>query len=194
MDVVRHDTAKLAVLAVRSLGKHIVTFVGFSGGGYENRARVNGIIRECLGRFDPTRTTICAGATPDGIGAVYRFAKDLGFDTVGIVSSIAEEEDVAFSPDVDTVHIVKDGSWGGLHNGALSPTSTAMVEASDEIVAIGGGEIACQEVEAARKVGKNVTYLPADMNHAAARDKAAKNGDPPPTRFEGPVHRLFQSG
>jgi hypothetical protein len=191
VDVVRHDTAQAAILAVRSLGKRIVTFLGFSGGGYEDPDEINRIMLERLGRFDPGSVVISAGATPDGIGAVYRIAKRLGFDTLGIVSSVAEEEGADFSRDVDTVHMVKDRSWGGLHEGVLSPTSIVMVQASDELIAIGGGEIARDEVEAARQAGKAVIYIRADMNHAAARSKAAKNDDPPPTTFEGPVDSLF---
>jgi hypothetical protein len=160
MGIVRHDDAASAVRAARSSGKRIVTFVGFSAGGYEDPEAVERAMRECLARFDPARAVVCAGATPDGVGAVYPLAHALGFETLGIVSSVAEKEGVAFSPHVDVVHVVKDDAWGGMHGGRLSPTSTAMVQASDEIIAIGGGEIARAEAKAAREAGVVVTELP----------------------------------
>ena len=54
----------------------------------------------------------------------------------------------------------------------LSPTSTAMVESSDLMVAIGGGEVARDELTAAKKMGKQIRFIPADMNHQIARDRA----------------------
>ena len=58
--------------------------------------------------------------------------------------------------------MVRDGTWGGETDGRLSPTSRAMVDASDVIVAIGGGAIAHDELDEARRKGKTVRFHDAD--------------------------------
>ena len=130
-----------------------------------------------------------------GIGAVYGLAKRKGFTTIGIVSSRARANAVAFSPCVDHVFVVKDATWGGRLPGLreLSPTSRAIVESSTAVVAIGGGEVARDEVLAAREAGKLVLFMPADMNHANARRKARQQGKPLPRDFRGAVHQALRA-
>jgi len=41
---------------------------------------------------------------------------------------------------------------------------------------------------AARRAGKPVTFIPADMNHEIAREKARKKGEAEPTDFRGSAH------
>ena len=62
---------------------------------------------------------------------------------------------------------MEDATWGGLVEGGdrLSPTSTAMVENSDIMIGIGGDEIGRDELMAAKRLGKEVRFSPADMNH-----------------------------
>lgn len=60
-----------------------------------------------------------------------------------------------------------------------------MVSVSERVVAIGGGDVARDEFEAARRLGKQAEFFPADMNHAIARARAARNGQPAPTDFRG---------
>jgi len=129
------------------------------------------------------------GATSEGIGGVYEVAKQSGFTTTGIVSTQAQSSGVVLSPCVDHAFYIKDSTWGGFLPGTekLSPTSEAMIESSDMIVAIGGGEISRDEYLAARKAGKNVLFMPADMNHDIARERAKKRGQPAPTDFKGPL-------
>jgi hypothetical protein len=88
---------------------------------------------------------------------------------------------------------VKDATWGGFFPGTerLTPTSRAMVENSDVIVAIGGGEVARDELIAATRWGKEVRFIPADMNHQMARERALKRGLAPPTDFRGAAGALF---
>ena len=124
---------------------------------------------------------------------VYPIALRKGFRTIGIVSSRAEKEAAAMSVDVEVVYVVKDDTWGGRQGTDLSPTSEAIVEACDEMIGIGGGAIARDELEEARRRGKPVTFFPADMNHALATDKARRSGDPPPTDFHGEARALFNS-
>jgi hypothetical protein len=193
--IVRFSDPSAAVAAVRAAGLRVVTFLGFSGSGYDDAASVEKLVEQHLSRLDPATTIVCSGATEEGIGAVYRLAKARGFATIGIVSSVALDDGARFSDDADTICVIEDDSWGGRRNdGSLSPTSTAMVHSADEMIAIGGGEIARDEIEAARGLGKPVRYEAADMGHAAARDAAQRKGQPEPTDFKGPVHRLFEGG
>jgi NADPH:quinone reductase-like Zn-dependent oxidoreductase len=143
-----------------------------------------------LDGLNPKRAVVNIGATAQGIGAVYELAKRRGFTTTGIVSSLAKEQGVALSRCVDHVFYVKDAAWGGLvpDTTLLTPTSEAMVGVSHVLVAIGGGEVARDELLAARRMGKPVSFVPADMNHRLALDKAASKGLPAPTDFRGAAH------
>jgi tetratricopeptide (TPR) repeat protein len=190
--VVQATDSTFAVEAIRGSGQKVVTFCGFSGTGYEDPVEVERIVREQLARFTAQTTIICAGATAEGIGMVYPIARRKGFCTIGIVSSLAEAEGVAMSDDVEVVYIIKDDSWGGRRGTRLSPTSEAMVEACDEMIGIGGGAIARDELEEARRRGKAVTFIPAETNHARAAEKARKAGKPPPADFRGEAYTLFQ--
>lgn len=165
----------------------VLTFLGYSGAGYEDQA---GMLKEAagvLGQFDPKGTIVNIGATAEGIGAVYDLAKQKGFLTSGIVSTQARDQKVPLSTKVDLVFYVKDDTWGGFLPGTerLTPTSRAMVESSDIIVAIGGGEVARDELIAAKRLGKQVKFIPADMNHRVAQEKARRKGQPAPTDFRG---------
>lgn len=165
----------------------VITFVGYSGAEYENKTMMLEQATRILDQFDPDRTIVNIGATPEGIGAVYETAKGKEFPTAGIVSTQAKDSKTKLSPCVDIVFYVKDAAWGGFLPGTetLSPTSEAMVENSDMIVAIGGGGVARDELIAAKRLGKRVQFIPADMNHQIAREKALNKGQPVPTDFRG---------
>ncbi len=171
----------------------VLTFLGYSGAEYENKAKMLEEAAKIRAQFDPKATIVNIGATPEGIGAVYDLAKQQGFLTTGIVSTQAKDNKAALSPQVDMVFYVKDDTWGGFLPGTerLSPTSKAMVENSDVIVAIGGGEVARDELIAARKLGKRLQYIPADLNHQLAREKARMKSQPAPTNFGGAVGTVF---
>jgi hypothetical protein len=171
----------------RQRAKNVVTFVGYSGAGYQDQAAMLREAARILEKHDPAKTIVNIGATSPGIGAVYALARQRGFETTGIVSMQAKREGVALSPDVDRVFFVEDDTWGGFLPGStrLAPTSRAMVESSDVIVGIGGGEIARDEMLAARRAGKVVRFVPADMSHETARASARKKGAPEPTDFRG---------
>jgi len=145
------------------------------------------LARSTLETFDPQKTIVNIGATKQGIGAVYQLAREMGFTTTGIVSALARENNVGFSPYVDYIFLVEDDGWGSLvgDTGQLSPTSAAMVNVSDVIVGIGGGMIGGQEMVAARQQGKTVRFFPADMNHRMAIEKARKKGLAVPAEFAG---------
>lgn len=183
------DVATLDEIRAYFAGKKlkVLTFFGYSGSGYEDPAAMRATASAVLDEHDPKTTIVNIGATAEGIGAVYEIAKHKGFATTGIVSTQARDQNTPLSPHVDDVFFVKDDTWGGYLPGGtqLSPTSRAMVESSDILVAIGGGDVVRDELTAARKLGKPVRFIPADMNHAAAREKAAKKGQPAPTDFGG---------
>lgn len=172
---------------VRTQGKEVLTFVGYSAAEYEDREAMLEHARRILDQHDPRTTLVNIGATAEGIGAVYELAKQRGFVTIGIVSQLAREEGVALSAHVDHVFYVPDDTWGGMgaDGETLAPTSAAIVANSSRMVGIGGSDIARDELRAARKAGLNVQFIPADMNHAIAREKARKKGQPEPRAFRG---------
>lgn len=177
----------------KSHRKTVLTFVGYSGAGYEDEASIRKQAQRILSEFDPAKTIVNIGATPDGIGAVYELAKRKGFVTTGIVSSEAKRYKAKLSPYVDHVFYVEDSTWGGLVAGTneLSPTSKAMVENSDIMVGIGGNEVARDELLAGKLLGKKVRFIAADMNHRNARESARKKKLPEPTDFRGAANAVF---
>jgi hypothetical protein len=185
--------ARAAAVGVRALhGPQVATFIGFSGTGYEDEDMVRDIVEHELDQLDRSKVLICAGATPDGIGLVYPIAVRKGFWTAGIVSRQALVSGAQFSTECEVVFVVDDATWGGRQaNDKLSPTSQAMINASDTVIGIGGGAIARDELEEARQASKTVRFHRADMNHALAIDKAAKAGQSPPTDFGGEAQTLF---
>ncbi|QID18424.1 hypothetical protein G3580_12755 [Nitrogeniibacter mangrovi] len=174
--------------------KQVVTFIGYSGAGYEDPSHMLGIASDLLDQFNPATTIINIGATPEGIGAVYALAKQKGFVTTGIVSTQAKAYGVELSTCLDYAFFVQDDTWGGfLADGhTLSPTSAAMVGVSQVLIGIGGGEVGRDELLAARHLGKSVRFFPADMNHQTALQKARKNGRPAPTDFGGAAAAAFR--
>jgi hypothetical protein len=177
------------------LGRRVLTFVGYSDAGYEDPQAMLDAAARVLDAHDPRTTLVNIGATPGGIGAIYEIAHQRGFMTSGIVSSQARVQGVALSPFVELVFVVADERWGGLVPGtsALSPTSQAIVDHSDVVVAIGGGEVARDEFEGALHAGTPTLFIDAEMNHAAARAAAARKGQPAPTEFGGAAALRFSS-
>lgn len=179
---------------LRQRRSRVLTFQGYSGAEYEDPAAMLALARRVLAARDPTTTLVNIGGTAAGVGAVYAVARAAGFSTMGIVSTLARDEQVPLSACVQQVFFVPDATWGGWLADAqrLSPTSAAIVDLSDELVGFGGGEIARDEMLAARRAGKPVSFHPADMNHALALAKAAKQGLPAPTDFRGAADAALQ--
>jgi hypothetical protein len=174
----------------------VLTFAGYSGAQYEDLEALRAHASTILDGQDSKKVLINIGATAEGIGAVYELAKQKGFTTLGIVSTLARDEHVALSNCVDYVFFVKDNTWGGQVPGTdrLSPTSAAIVKVSKSFVAIGGGDVTRDEMLAARQARKSVTFIPADMNHDIAREKARKKGEAEPVDFRGSAHPALANG
>lgn len=165
-------------------GRPVLTFLGYSGAEYESHSQMLTQAATVLAAHDPAKMLVNIGATPAGIGSVYALAKKKGFATMGIVSTQALTDGGHWSPAVDQVFMIEDATWGGADAaGLLHPTSAAMVAVSDHMVAIGGGAIAREELLAGRRLGKRCRFIPAESNHALARENARKAGRPEPTSF-----------
>ena len=176
-----------------SQNKDVVTFVGYSGAEYEDKAAMLEKAGQILNEFDSSKNIVNIGATPEGIGAVYELAKRRGFTTTGIISTQATSYNAEISPCVDYVFYVEDETWGGFigSDDQLSPTSKAMVENSDMLIGIGGGEVGRDELMAAKRSDKKIRFISADMNHQKAREKAQKKGLSEPTNFRGAAGEVF---
>ena len=173
--------------------RRVLSFLGYSDSGYEDPAAMLDQASRVLDEFEANDTLVNIGATPGGIGAVYELAQRRGFMTTGIVSTQARESGVPLSPFVEVVFFVTDASWGGLLPGSarLSPTSQAIVDHSDILVAIGGGIAARDELDAALRAGKNARFIAAQMNHRLALASAVRKGLPPPSDFRGAAGLRF---
>jgi hypothetical protein len=191
---IREMTSETIRSFARRRKMNILTFAGYSGAQYEDPQAMLEQASRVLEKYRPASTMVNIGATAVGIGAVYELAKRKGFTTIGIVSTLARDEDVALSPCLDYVFFIKDSTWGGQVPGInkLSPTSRAIVANSASIVGIGGGDVARDEMLAARNAGKSVLFIPADMDHQLAREKARKQGLPEPTDFRGSAHTALE--
>lgn len=170
-------------------GKKVVTFVGYSGRGYEKTDAFMDQARAFLATLNPEESVINIGVTPDGIGALYGVAKEMGFTTFGIVSSEAKPY-LEWVQNVDHPYLVNDGTWGGYKadGKTLNPTSEAMVAVTDHIVAYGGGEIALAELSKSLAQGKKVEAYFFEENHAKT---IKKNKGKRPDYFYYPPYKAF---
>jgi len=157
-----------AVSFIRGRGKTVLTFFGYSGVGYRNVRGMLKIAQAILSTYSPQTTLVNIGVTKVGIGAVYPLAKSMGFETTGVVTSLAVKYRGGISESVDHICFIKDTQWGGKlpNSDELSPTSRAMVDCSDILVVIGrgGGEgIVAAEMLEGQVQGKPIHYFPAEM-------------------------------
>jgi hypothetical protein len=175
-------------------GKTVLTFCGYSGMGYEYENAMLEVAWKVLSGCSPETMLVNIGVTSAGIGAIYPLAKSMGFETAGIVTSLALDYPEGISDAVDHVCFVRDQRWGGIlpNSDELSPTSRAMVECSDILVGIGGGGISEAEMLAGKAQGKSVHFYPAEMNHARAINYAKGMGLPPPESFWGSNADVFR--
>lgn len=166
------------VRALRIGRKHVVTFAGYGELGYQDEASLERAAASILGGFDPATTIVNTGTLltdgfKTGIAAIYPVARALGFETTGIHPSIAlsRPERHSLARAVTRVYFVGDATWGGLLPATREPSQTlqALLQASDELVAIGGGEHTAQEIEAFLAHGKPVRFFAAAMHAETTR-------------------------
>jgi hypothetical protein len=74
---------------------------------------------------------------------------------------------------------VDDRGWGGASaTGVLSPTLRLHLAVSDEMVLVGGGRHAAQELRAFVAAGRPVRFVPAAMDRQAAQSWCRRAGIP----------------
>ena len=168
----------------RLRGKHVISFAGFGELGYEDDGIVERIASKVVAAWPPGQMIANCGTLlrvggEDGIARIYRVARSLGIETTGIHPGIALDFTATHgvSPDEDAAFFVSDSTWGGLlPDGGPSPTLAMILEISDELVVIGGGKHAADELKAFWQQGKPVRYFPAEMNKRATREWCRRAG------------------
>lgn len=174
-------------------GKTVLTLFGYSAG-YEDEMSMLKTVRTILSSYAPDTTILNIGATRGGIGAAYPLAKSVGFSTTGIVSSKVLDYPENVSEAAKFICIISDRQWGGRlpDSEELSPTSKAMIDCSDILIGIGGGEICRDELLAGIELGKPVHFYPAEIDHAWAIHRAEKLGLPHPDSYWGAAHAALK--
>jgi hypothetical protein len=180
----RTKTSRPATIAkyLRSRHKRIITFAGFGELGYQDPSIVGAVARGVFLSHERASLLVVASTLlrtsgQDGVAAVYPIAAQHQIESVGVHPSIALQFSQTHrpSPHASKTFIVSDRSWGGvLQNGSPSPTLTVLLSISDLLVVIGGGKHASQELAAFLRADKAVLYVPAEMNHDAAREWTAR--------------------
>lgn len=183
-------SASEIVKEIKELNKTVFTIFGFSKLGYENWEAVAEKIKNDLSKLDINKTLVCIGATEDGIGKAYEIAKQMGFETIGIVSTKALSYSGKFSDFVDRIYIVNDELWGGYVPGTnnLAETTKAFLDTADEIHAYGGGVNTAVTLKAAKDKSIKTVYYSAEMNHEKAKQDAIETGSTHPESFYGPAY------
>jgi hypothetical protein len=189
-------TSDEAIAFIKSRGKTVLTFYGYSGMQYQDEKGMLQIAQNVLSRYSPEKTLVNIGVTRVGVGAIYSLAKSMGFETTGVVATRALKRPEGISEAVDHICFINDRQSGGKlpESDELSPTSKAMVGCSDILVGIGGGGISQDEMLAGKAQGKPVYFYPADHNHELAIRQAKKGGLPLPDSFKGTAHEVFAMG
>jgi hypothetical protein len=183
----------------RTRGKHVMSFAGFGELGYEEDDVVERIAAEVVAGWPADQLIVNCGTLlrvggEDGIARVSRVARSLGIETTGIHPGIALDFQATHrvSPQEDTSFFIGDTTWGGLlaDLGVPSPTLAAILEVSDELVVIGGGKHAADELRTFWQRGKPVRYFAAEMNKRATREWCARAGVDL-TDFRGAAHHVW---
>ena len=155
--------------------KHVVYFGGYGELGYEKAGIVREVALDVLRRWSPDDLIVLTGTLlrvggHDGIAEVYQVAKEIGIRSAGIHPSVAQRFAATHrvSPLCDDVFFVDDETWGGFDGaGGISPTLQTHLDVADELVVIGGGKHAADELRAFVERGRRVRYFAAEMNRAS---------------------------
>ncbi len=166
-----------------ALDKHLICFAGYGELGYEEPGCVRTVCMEVLDPLDRNAVVVHCGTLLregglNGIADVYQIARGMGFTTTGLFPSIALNfhETHRVAPDCEYPFFIEDTGWGGFREDrTLSPTLTLHLYIAAELVVVGGGKYAAEELQAFDQAGKRVRYFPARMNASATR-RWAQNG------------------
>ncbi|MBV8045276.1 hypothetical protein [Pluralibacter sp.] len=195
---VRRDSVK-SEIDNYTRDKHVMVFSGFSGLGYSDsaslKAQLSSALDEAINRYGAHHLCVVAGATPEGIGAVYELAKNKGVGTLGIVSEHARG---GVAQDCDRVIFVNDpgASWKVLDETGASymvyvATKQNGLSRTGEFLAYGGGVVTLSELQEAKSMEIPLTihpeFEPDPLNAAAKLQKA-------PGEDLTPVRSAFLSG
>ncbi len=181
--------------------KYVLTFAGFGELGYQDISFVECVIKEVLCRWKPDEILVNSGTLlrvggEEGIAQVYRLAKELGIETCGIHPSVSFKwaDTHPVSPFADHVYFIEDATWGGYLDNQFepSPTLKVLLEVTDELIVIGGGKHAADELAAFLQNGKRVKYFPAQMNHKVTQEWSRKAGVDIPD-LNGAAHKVWFS-
>lgn len=157
--------------------KKVYTLFGYSALDYEDKDELINKLRSELETLSSAEYIICIGATEEGIGLGYKVAKDLGFETIGVVSTQALSYSGKFSDFVDMIYIVNDDLWGGFvpYSNKLAETTKTFLSISDTISAYGGGANTAITLEQADKLGIKTKFTPMQMSAEKAKKKNITN-------------------
>ena len=177
------------IALIKGLNKKVYSLFGYSALGYEDTQRLEEAIKRDLEPLSREEYVINIGATEEGIGMAYRVAKNMGFKTIGVVSTQALSYSGRFSDFVDSIYIVNDDYWGGIVPGTntIAETTKAFLGVSDFISAYGGGENTAVTLKFAKEQGIPTKFEDFDMNHELA-DKVAKARGVQPGNYKGQAY------
>jgi hypothetical protein len=164
--------------------KRVISFAGFAELGYEDPTVVARVAQEVLDPHRPEDIVVNSGTLlrvggENGIAEIYELAKERGIATTGIHPSVALSfaDTHRVSPCVDRAFFVVDETWGGLlPSGKPSATLAVILDVTDELIVVGGGKHAADELLAFSKNRKAVRYFPARMNRRATEDWCRRSG------------------
>lgn len=169
-------------------GKFVLVFGGFSGMGYKDpeklQVHIQKEIKRHIDQHGVHNLLIVAGATPDGIGCVYDIAKNLGVNTLGIVSQQASTNSLA--KNCDNVIQIKDpdNSWKVPDD---SGDSYVVYAASKNgcFLAFGGGSVTSSELEEAtrKEIETKVFPDPIKLEEKLAQGKTRAEICPVQTKY-----------
>jgi len=194
------SSANTIKTAFSHLGKHVITFAGFGELGYEDPTIVECVATEVLKPHDPASILVNTGTLLregglNGIADIYPIADRLGIETTGVHPSVAldYQDTHKVSPHCRRAWFVSDNTWGGFDDkGNLSPILRTTLEITDELVVIGGGKHAADELEAFIRSGKPVRYFSAKMNHRISTEWCKISGAHISDSW-GDAHRVWTS-
>ncbi|MBU2713514.1 dermonecrotic toxin domain-containing protein [Zooshikella harenae] len=188
----KHAEVKTTIENITA-NKRVVVFSGFSGLGYENTEVLQAILSEILDNeitlYGQDNVVVVAGATGEGIGAVYEVARNKGLTRLGIVSEEAVPKYSSGLPDPDSFPSLTEkndvfvpdpeGTWKVLDpNGESYMVTVAKgnEQFKGKFYAIGGGKVTLSELQEAKNLGiETEIYEDIEPNSTKVEERIAKD-------------------